>query len=770
MTIENREGYRVSYAGLYGDTPGRRPIRGVRIPLVQRDYAQGRPGRRVEEIRASFLDVLHTAVNGGKPAGLDFIYGDVDDDGTLLPLDGQQRLTTLFLLHWFLCVRTGGSPADHAWSRFSYDTRASARRFCERIVAHPPAPDQGGLAEWIVDQPWFLHGWQADPTIDSMLTMIDAIEHRFAGTDVHAAWTRAIDADTPAISFLLLPIDEIGAGDELYITMNSRGKPLTEFENFKARVEQTLAWSPARADELAHKIDGPWTDLLWSLRGDDDVVDDEFMRLLLFIIEVCEWRDGRTDGADLLHRRAAALFGPDNPMADEHLSLLFGVFDVWSGYDEVARTFEALFSTRHRPADAEGQAVTLFGTEVRADLFAECCERYGKLRGKVRVFSLSQTLLLYAVLLHRTHDSADIHRRLRILRNLLAASDNQVRREVMPDLIAQAEALVLSPSPIDALTELGVFTQAVRDGEREKLELLDREPGLAGAVHRLEDHDLLRGSLTAFHLDAATLPRRADAFLALFGDPQTWPLVTGALLAAGEYQRRLPRSEGWQFGTGSARNEGAWRTLFSGSRDEMAATREALAVLLDAFAEAETEPRQFLATFMERWLTQCESDRRLDWRYYLVRYPRMREGSTGIYYGDRGDLGYSLCMLRTVQLNGYYRDPFLWAVVTDSGLDDAVKDPWFTGYPTAERWLELLRSGSAMRSARRGFLLRPPELEAHRALFDQIVTTLEGVPEEDETVLLAIPQRELPDGSLVDTRDRVQLGADILRTLVAVGL
>jgi len=119
-------------------------------PLIQRDYAQGRPGRRVVEIRTSFLGVLHGAISGGDPVGLDFIYGDVDEDGTLLPLDGQQRLTTLFLLHWYLCVRAGSDPAEHGWSRFSYDTRASARRFCERIVANPPPQDEVGLADWVV--------------------------------------------------------------------------------------------------------------------------------------------------------------------------------------------------------------------------------------------------------------------------------------------------------------------------------------------------------------------------------------------------------------------------------------------------------------------------------------------------------------------------------------------------------------------------------------------------------------------------------------------
>ncbi len=43
--------------------------------------------------------------------------------------------------------------------------------------------------------------------------------------------------------------------EDLYIKMNSRGKPLTEFENFKARFEQDIGHS-ARADEFAHKIDG----------------------------------------------------------------------------------------------------------------------------------------------------------------------------------------------------------------------------------------------------------------------------------------------------------------------------------------------------------------------------------------------------------------------------------------------------------------------------------------------------------------------------------
>jgi hypothetical protein len=74
--------------------------------------------------------------------------------------------------------------------------------------------------------------------------------------------------------------------------MNSRGKPLTQFENFKARFEQVLASScPERVDEFAQKVDGDWADLVWPYRGSDNIVDDEFLRYFHFVTEVCEWHD-----------------------------------------------------------------------------------------------------------------------------------------------------------------------------------------------------------------------------------------------------------------------------------------------------------------------------------------------------------------------------------------------------------------------------------------------------------------------------------------------
>ena len=100
------------------------------IPLIQRDYAQGRIDKDINRVRSRFLQALYRAVTG-EPITLDFVYGDIDEEGTMTPLDGQQRLTTLFLLHWYAAKKEKISDDKYAFlSRFSYETRYSARYFC----------------------------------------------------------------------------------------------------------------------------------------------------------------------------------------------------------------------------------------------------------------------------------------------------------------------------------------------------------------------------------------------------------------------------------------------------------------------------------------------------------------------------------------------------------------------------------------------------------------------------------------------------------------
>ena len=94
-------------------------LKKIIIPIIQRDYAQGRKGTDVTRIRERFLDSLYKAVTE-KPITLDFVYGDIDSEGNMTPLDGQQRLTTLFLLHWYAAQKGSVSEAEYSFlKRFS---------------------------------------------------------------------------------------------------------------------------------------------------------------------------------------------------------------------------------------------------------------------------------------------------------------------------------------------------------------------------------------------------------------------------------------------------------------------------------------------------------------------------------------------------------------------------------------------------------------------------------------------------------------------------
>ena len=226
----------------------------VEIPIIQRDYAQGRQSET--EVRTAFLRALFDYLNEGEPfRDLDFIYGTVAYmEGGLsrfIPLDGQQRLTTLFLLHWYLAQIAGKFAylrevlSLDGRSLFTYETRASSREFCNALIANDiecsdlqVVTDPNSLSKTIQDRGWFRLSWRNDPTILSMLTMLDAIHSRFAGCTEF--FDKLVDLEYPVITFRFLNLDKFKLSDDLYIKMNARGKPLSDFENFKARLEKTI--------------------------------------------------------------------------------------------------------------------------------------------------------------------------------------------------------------------------------------------------------------------------------------------------------------------------------------------------------------------------------------------------------------------------------------------------------------------------------------------------------------------------------------------------
>lgn len=273
----------------------------IEIPIIQRDYAQGRDNEKTNKIRVLFLNSLIEAIVSEKGTlELDFVYGNVEKD-VFQPLDGQQRLTTLFLLHWFIALKTGDllNTKNH-FLKFTYETRISSREFCNELVDKGEFLGEGKIiSEKISDSNWFFSSWKKDPTIKAMLVMLDSIEEQLKGKndeELKKYWQK-LTSENPPITFHFKQLNDIGLTDDLYIKMNARGKALTDFENFKARFEKHIKenefekdislteankeqWKELTEKTFSHRIDTVWTDLFWKHRGDDNLVDNEFVKFI----------------------------------------------------------------------------------------------------------------------------------------------------------------------------------------------------------------------------------------------------------------------------------------------------------------------------------------------------------------------------------------------------------------------------------------------------------------------------------------------------------
>lgn len=249
------------------------------MPMLQRDYVQGSK----EDVINPFLTALLS-----ETTDLNYIYGYEQEYGKetcFVPVDGQQRLTTLWLLYLYVYAYKGQS--ENFSVKFRFISREYAQDFCERLQKHlhellKPDDANKSLSDKIIDQPWFIKAWYGNATVRNMLKTLNYIHRKITDANIEDVWER-LQQEAGNISFAFLNMDKSnGLDDDIYIKMNGRGRALSAFENLKSWMDEKISENKVDSELVANwkrNMDNAWTKLFWDNRNKNqehpEEIDDE---------------------------------------------------------------------------------------------------------------------------------------------------------------------------------------------------------------------------------------------------------------------------------------------------------------------------------------------------------------------------------------------------------------------------------------------------------------------------------------------------------------
>ena len=639
----------------------------VEIPIIQRDYAQGREG--ASDIRTNFLRSIKKHLDENKPLNLDFVFGSIEDN-KFIPIDGQQRLTTLFLLHWYLAwasenIEHATEYLSNASSRFTYETRISSRDFCNALVGQTVEKSEGSpISQTIKNQHWYYLNWRHDATISGMLNTLDTIEEIF---DNPTFYYHQLTQQQPSlITFQYIELKDFGLSDQLYIKMNSRGKPLTAFENLKANVEQVFeeydrANSTKHTFWLTSNIDGRWTDLFWSqLEDKSGLVDSLFMNFLrASLVNYYALKEG----ADL-----------------DKLRRLLELKSTFNFY-----TIEALDLNQFKPLfNAFQELESLIGDSGKLNLpigneLIDIEELFKEIINTSQAPSLPKRIQFFALcqLLKSGADKERIYELMRVVRNL---SENSRIEDAdrFTDALKTTVLLLGQPGNLDDFlintepSALTGFSNYQSNEEILKARLLKFNPEWRKPIESFENHDYLNGQI-GFILDFCgvedaikknhTSPlkpsihkRSMDSFefyeatfLSVFKEDGIREfddfLFERALLSVGDYP--LYTKSNYSFLVNGNDRDISWKRWL---RDDNRASLQDLFDRIDIDG-VEESLQQLIDEYKEKE----------DYRYYFIKYPDVM-AQTGknkfIRFNDDNDI----LLLEKTKLNGTHREYYTYAI------------------------------------------------------------------------------------------------------------
>lgn len=483
--------------------------RHIEIPRIQRDYTYGSNTRKTNEVVDHLLSDIYDALfNGGSEIILDFVYGSTNKRKMFEPLDGQQRLTTLYLLDLYANWATK-HPIEN---RFNYSTRDNTTIFCKSITDpefkyDPNCP----IKEQIIDCAFYLPSFNDDPSIKSMLVVLERIEEKFKEKALSGELYQKLHNNCP-VKFFALDFDKFDLSDDLYIKMNSRGKPLTEYEIFKAQIEKYIEKTLGDKElmyRFAKSFDTDFTDLVWNELGgtsnDLQKIDNGFIHLINNVLALIHFKRKERDIA----------FKSDDELKNIWDNLEINTDDV-----EFILDFMNTFNVCHTKNLIDGSQLTgndvfweqLFYKTEKAAFGDENIEKASEEdRGistyKIRTFKTSvnifkdacnksltyaELVMLYAMYYCAKYKPANWELNMRHVRNLIENSDDEITRpKAICPILKDIETILNN----DILTLESTNLNSTQFSEEQ---FKAKSPERWKELYKYENHDILRGTLSLF--------------------------------------------------------------------------------------------------------------------------------------------------------------------------------------------------------------------------------------------------------------------------------
>lgn len=232
------------------------------IPEIQRDYVWGNN----ETVVKRFLNNIKN--NNKLDTGFFYSYKIYDDSYALI--DGQQRITTLILLYWYLNIE------KEKLQKFKFKVRENCNNFLTQLlksnkndIENSIQNSQLNFSEKIKNSSWYLSIWNDDPTIKSMLKSLEIINNFIKENNENN-----IKKNINNITFTCIKHDNRDIEIE-YIRLNSRGTTLTLEEQLKPILIEDII-DIERKNKWLEKWDKDWQDILWECRY-DNIYDNEYI-------------------------------------------------------------------------------------------------------------------------------------------------------------------------------------------------------------------------------------------------------------------------------------------------------------------------------------------------------------------------------------------------------------------------------------------------------------------------------------------------------------